>query len=193
MRLQGGAVITAPPGSYRAIRRAHDGQRHFTAEVDASKLDEPSLRLLAAFADHPARARANLLMERLPDETWSVVGVVPSPTGDPRRTISIWLDENRVPTLEFGAWHSHADLWDPDPGVGLRRMLDYLERITDGEIVLAELPTVGDGRPFRILDLSDREEILHELTSPNSSGQMKLLSWSGAEDAVLDDLREGPA
>ncbi len=167
--------------------------RRGTAEVDESKLDEPSRRLLAAFADHPARARANLLMERLPAETWSVIGVIPSPTGDPRRPISIWLDENRVPTLEFGAWHSHADLWDPDPDVGLSRMLDYLERITNGEIVLAELPTVGDGLPFRVLDLSDREEVVDELTSPNSSGQMKLLSWSGAEDAVLDDLRGGPA
>ena len=118
--------------------------RRETAEVDASKLDEPSRRLLAVFADHPAHARTNLLMEKLADETWSVVGKIPSPTGDPRRTISIWLDENRVPTLQFGAWHSHADLWDPDPDVGLSRMLAYLERITDGEIVLAELPTVGD-------------------------------------------------
>ena len=79
------------------------------------------------------------------------------------------------------------------PGVGLRRMLDYLERIADGEIVLAEVPTIGDGMPFRVIDLCDREEILDELTSPLVSGQMRLLSWSGAEDAVLDDLRELPA
>lgn len=72
-------------------------------------------------------------------------------------------------------------------------MLDYLERITDGEIVLAELPTVGDGMPYRVIDMTDREEILDELTSPDVPTQMKLLSWSGAEDAVLSDLREGPA
>jgi hypothetical protein len=47
--------------------------------------------------------------------------------------------------------------------------------------------------PYRVIDLTDREEILDELTSPDVPARMKLLSWSGAEDAVLDDLREGPA
>ena len=128
-------------------------------------------------------------MEHLPDGTWSLVAKTPSPTGESRRNISIWLDENRVPSLEFGAWHSHADLWDSDPDVGLRRMLDYLERITDGEVLLAELPTLANGLPFRVLDVTDRNEILDEVTSPNSSGSMKLLSWSGAEDVTLDELR----
>jgi hypothetical protein len=164
-----------------------------TAELDATKLDEPSRRVLAAFAHHPASGRANLLMEKGADGIWSLLIKIPSPTGDRRRLLSIWLDENRVPSLEFGGWHSHADLWDSDPGVGLQRMLDYLERITDGEIVLAALPTVADGMPFRVLDVMDRQEVLDELTAPTADGQMKLLSWSGAEDAVLDDLREGPA
>ncbi|HEY4185677.1 MAG TPA: hypothetical protein VGP07_11445 [Polyangia bacterium] len=77
--------------------------------------------------------------------------------------------------------------------MGLRRMLDYLERITVGEVVLAELPTVGDGMPYRVLDLMDRQEILDELTAPTIPIDMKLLSCSGAEDAVLNDFREGPA
>ena len=132
-------------------------------------------------------------MERVPDGSWSLVAEVPSPTGDRRRAVSIRLDENRAPILEFGGWHTHADLWDPDPEVGLHGMLDYLERITDGEIVLVELPSTADGLPFRVLDLSDRQEVLDELTSPGTSGQMNLLSWSGSEDAVLDDLREEPA
>jgi hypothetical protein len=72
-------------------------------------------------------------------------------------------------------------------------MLNYLERIIKGEIVLAESPTVGDGMPFRVIDRSDREELLEELTSPLVSRQMRLLSWSGAEDAVLDNLRDVPA
>lgn len=58
------------------------------------------------------------------------------------------------------------------------------------EIVLAESPTVGEGMPYRMIDVTDREEILNELTSPDVSAQMKLLSWSGAKDSVLDDLRE---
>jgi hypothetical protein len=164
-----------------------------TVEVDVAKLDEWSRRVLAALEDHPSRRLANLLMERLPGGTFGLVCKIPSPTGDRRRAISIWLDEKRVPSLEFGAWHTHADLWDSDPEVGLRRMLDCLERITKGEIVLAESPTVGDGMPFRVIDRSDREELLDELTSPLVSRQMKLLSWSGAEDAVLDDLCDEPA
>jgi hypothetical protein len=131
----------------------------------------------------------NLLMEHLPDGTWSLVAKIPSPTGESRRNISISLDEKRVPSLEFGAWHSHADLWDPDPEIGLRRMLDYLERITDGEVLLAELPTLANGLPFRVLDVADRDEILDEVTTPGSSGTMRLLSWSGAEDVTLDELR----
>lgn len=164
-----------------------------TAELDASKLDEVSRRVLAAFADHPAAGRANMLMESRADGSWSLLIVIPSPTGDRRRRVAIWLDDNSVPSLEFGGWHTHADLWDTDPEVGLRRMLDYLERITDGEVVLAALPTVGDEMPCRVLDLADREEILDELTAPTIPPDMKLLSWSGAEDAVLNDLREGPA
>jgi hypothetical protein len=164
-----------------------------TAELDASKLDEVSRRVLAAFAHHPAAARANMLMEKRSDGSWSLLITIPSPTGDRRRRLAIWLDENSVPSLEFGGWHSHADLWDADPEVGLCRMLDYLERITDGEVVLAALPTIGDGMPYRVLDLTDRQEILDELTAPTIPTDMKLLSWSGAEDAVLNDLHEGPA
>lgn len=164
-----------------------------TAEVDASKLDETSRRVLAAFADHPASRVANLLMEERGDGKWSLRVSVPSPTGDRRRRLVIWLDENSVPSLEFGGWHSHADLWDPDPDVGLHLMLDYLERIIYGEVVLAELPTIGDGMPCRVVDLLDRQEILDELTAPTIPSDMKLLSWSGAEDAVLGDLRDETA
>ena len=163
-----------------------------TDEVDVSKVDDVSLRVLAAFADHPAARRANMLMEKRADGKWSLLITIPSPTGDRRRRLAIWLDENFVPSLEFGGWHTHADLWDANPEVGLRRMLDYLGRITKGEVVLAALPTIGDGMPYRVLDLSDREEILDELTAPTIPSDMELLSWSGAEDAVLGDLGEGP-
>lgn len=160
-----------------------------TADVDVLKLDGASRKLLVELEGHPVRRCTNLLMEHLPDGTWSLVAKVPSPTGESRRNISIWLDENRVPSFEFGAWHSHADLWDPDPDVGLRRMLDYLERITDGEVLLAELPILANGLPFRVLDVTDRDEILDEVTAPSSKGTMKLFSWSGAEDVTLDELR----
>ncbi len=146
------------------------------AELDESKLDETSRMVLSVFADHRLRRCSNLQMESVAEGNWSLLVRIPSPTGDRRRAISIWLDEKGVPTIEFGGWHTHADLCDKDITSGLRKMLAYLERIADGEIVLAESPTVGEGVPFRVADLCDREEVLDELTSPSTSASMKLLS-----------------
>ena len=162
-------------------------------ELDESKIDEKSRVLLAEFAGHSARGHASLQMEALPDGNWRPFVAIPSPTGDPRRAVSIRLDERQIPTLEFGAWHTHADLWDGDLRSGIRKMLAYLERIIDGEVVLAGAPTVGDGLPFRVIDLGDRDEVPDELTSPVVPKNMKLLSWSGAQDAELSDFREEPA
>jgi hypothetical protein len=88
-----------------------------TVEVDVTKLDESSRRVLAAFANHPRRHSAKILMEHLPDGTWSLVCEIPSPTNDRRRAMSIWLDEKRVPSLEFGAWHT------PGPSLNLSNSL----------------------------------------------------------------------
>jgi hypothetical protein len=52
-----------------------------TAEVEPSKLDESSRRVLAALDDHPIRPRANLLMEQRSDGSWRLVATIPSPTG----------------------------------------------------------------------------------------------------------------
>lgn len=163
------------------------------AELDESKIDERSRLLLVEMSKHPARRHASLQMEASHDGTWHLFVAIPSPTGDDRRAVSIWFDERQTPTLEFGAWHSHADLWDEDLLAGIRRMLAYLERIIDGEIVLAGAPTIGDGLLFRVIDLGDRDEVLDELTSPAVPPDMKLLSWSGAQDAQLSDFREEPA
>jgi len=161
-------------------------------ELDESTLDEISRLVLREFADHPARSVSVVSMESRPEGAESIVIAIPSPTGDNRRAISIWLDEKLVPTLEFGAWHTHADLWDKDLRSGLQMMLAYLKRITDGEILLAESPTVAGGL-FRVIDVCDREEVLEELTSPHNLPSMRLLSWSGAEDRDLSDFREKPA
>ncbi len=161
-------------------------------ELDEFELDEVSRLVLREFADHPARPVSNVSMEPRPKGVASIVIAIPSPTGDSRRAISIWLDEKLVPTLEFGAWHTHADLWDKDLRSGVQMMLAYLKRITDGEILLAESPTVAGGL-FRVVDVCDREEVLEELTSPDNPTNMRLLSWSGSEDGELSDFRERPA
>lgn len=160
------------------------------AELDESKIDERSRVLLAELSNRSARRHARLQMEAAQDGTWRLFVAIPSPTGDARRAVSIWFDERQIPTLEFGAWHSHADLWDEDLLSGIRKMLAYLERIIAGEVVLAGAPTMGQGLLFRVVDLLDSDEVLDELTSPVLPSDMKLLSWSGAQDAQLSDLRE---
>jgi len=103
------------------------------------------------------------------------------------------MDEKGVPSIEFGAWHTHADLWDSDPRRGVARMLDYLEQISDGTVLLKESPTVGDGLPFCVVDVSSRDELLDEVTSPGAPPSIRLLSWSGAEDRILDVDAVGPS
>jgi len=160
-------------------------------QIIEAELDETSRLFLAAFAKRRIRAAADLQMERRPDGTCALFVAVPSPTNDPRRLICLWLDEKRIPSIRFGAWHTHADLWDRTPENGLRKMLDYLERIIIGEVVLTEVPTVGKGIPHRVLDLADLEEVLDMVTHPDEPSDMKLLSWSGATDTTFNDLRCG--
>lgn len=164
-----------------------------TVDVQDSALDEPSRVVLATLTAHPALRSAHFAMERLDDGTWSLVVTMPSPTGERRRQVSIWLDETRVPSLEFGAWHTHADLWDSEPRIGLAQMLAYLERILRDEIVLAEDPAAKDELPSRVVDINDPDEVLDELTDPLTATTMKLLSWSGATDCAVGDLRREPA
>lgn len=156
--------------------------------LDESVIDAPSRQLLAAFAGHPARVHAHLAMEPGPNGTWSVVIQIPSPMNERRRDVAICLvGDDRSPTLEFGAWHTHADLWDADPDAALALMLAYLTRIIAGTILLCEVPTAGDGLPYVVIDVRDPEAVLDDATSPYVPAQSKLLSWSGEHDLRLDD------
>jgi len=156
------------------------------------ELDEHSRWFLTAFNKRGIQAAPNLQMERRQDGTCALFVTIPSPTSDRRRLISLWLDEKRIPTLQFGAWHTHADLWDRIPESGLQKMLDYLERIINGEIVLTEFPTVGNAIPHRVLDMAEPDDVLDMLTDPDEPSDMNLLSWSGYEDDSLNDLRGRP-
>jgi len=43
-------------------------------------------------------------------EDFHLVVQIVSPTGDPNRTIYIWMDEGSDPSIEFGSWHTHSDI-----------------------------------------------------------------------------------
>lgn len=88
-------------------------------------------------------------------------------------------------------------MWLPDKTNLVKVRLH--EQGEDVETVWAEDLGASEGSPgSRLVRLgnvpflhADREEVLDELTSPLVSARMKLLSWSGTEDAVLSDLSEG--
>ena len=146
--------------------------------------------MLSAFATHPAHRIAKLAMEPGENGSWSLLIQIPSPTKEPRRQVELCLvGGERCPTLGFGGWHTHADLWDRDPDAGLRLMLDYLTRILAGAILLCEAPTGAGGLPHIVIDAADREAVLDHATSPDVPAHSKLLSWSGAHDLALDDER----
>ena len=158
-----------------------------------SELNEPSRHLLAAL-----RQRASLIerasMRAEPDLLGgtSVVIKLPSPTGDPHRDLGLWLDEKTVPSIEFGAWHGHADLFDPDPVTALQMLLDYAELIIDGRIALLDVRD-ADGWPYTVLDTRSPDDVLDELSFPGSPDELRLLSWSGSQDSVIDLDSRRPA
>ena len=168
------------------------GMKRPTAELVASKLDEASRRVLAAFAGHPAARRANMLMESRADGTWSLRVTIPSPTGDRRRRLAI-LARRELRSIARVRWMAlSCRPLGRRPGRGPAADAGLLGAHHRWRGRARRLPTIGDGMPYRVLDLMDRQEILDELTAPTIPSDMKLLSWSGAEDAVLNDLREGP-
>ncbi|MEM9965968.1 MAG: hypothetical protein AAGC58_11535 [Asticcacaulis sp.] len=110
---------------------------------------------------------------------------VPSPTGDPNRTLVIWTDEAATPSIEFGPSHTHESA---DIG-GYNAILKLAEKIFSEELVIA----VELGGPIKHafwLDLSTPDSLADELTSPYSSGRLMIKSWAGGRDrhADLNDI-----
>jgi hypothetical protein len=161
--------------------------------LDVTTLDAPSLLLLNALEASPVSTHARAAMKCYPGDACSLVIEIRSPTGDPRRDVSLWLTDDRDPSLEFGGWHTHASLWATTLADGVAEMVGYLERIVAGEIVLEELPTVGEGMPYCVLDLKDAEACLESATLPGRPNGMTLLSWSGSQDLTLEDLAQRSA
>jgi hypothetical protein len=117
------------------------------------------------------------------DGTWDLAIAIPSPSGDARRAAAVWLDEKHVPSIEFGTWHSHADLWEGEgPSGAVSSMLAYLARILRDEIVLI----ARDGQALKgfdsVIEAGDRDALLEELTRPGAPETVTLLTWSGTGD-----------
>jgi hypothetical protein len=135
--------------------------RRERAGLVMERLNDPSRLLLSGLDGHPAHGVASTFMELGGDGAWNLAIKIPPPTGDRRRNLSAWIDENGVPSMEFGRRRTHADLWDTDP-LGVEKMLCYLERIPDGNVQLTAVPVDPEAIPFCVLDLEHAQECIEE-------------------------------
>jgi hypothetical protein len=113
--------------------------------------------------------------------------VLRSPSGERQLDIAFWADEGGVLSLEFGTWHTHADMFsnpdDPDGKVGLR---DLAVAISRGQVVALYEFHGDEQRALGIVDLRKGDAVLDELTSPYGTGRIRIRSWDGTLDEIHD-------
>ena len=115
-------------------------------------------------------------------EDFHLVVQIVSPTGDPNRTIYIWMDEGSDPSIEFGSWHTHSDIQED----GEASIIRIVRSIQNGHRVLLHDPTGVSFGEYRMVDPYNVESLLSALTSPSSSDSCFLKSWSGQNDREID-------
>lgn len=132
--------------------------------------------LANVLARHPTW---NELVHRVPSAqpaTWTTMIDVPSPTGDPERTVAIWLEDGD-PSIGFGSWHTHAE--------SMAAFWDCLEAILGDQLVLAR-DIGGQFDSFEdLLDLRGEDAALERLTNQYAAPRIRLRSFTGARDREL--------
>lgn len=161
------------------------------AELDESRITGESRRFAAdLFARFP-ELRQHAAMERQQHHgPWTLVVAVPAPSGDPRSELVIWVEGGDDPSVAFGGWHTHEDVWGTVDGAERGALLDLIAGILADRFVLCEdVGGVGNGTAT-LLDLSARDALLEELTSEYAPARARLRSWSGRLDreVSLEDL-----
>lgn len=150
---------------------------------DERLVDEASRTLAARlFARFPG-LRAHAAMERASErDAWNLYVAAPAPSGEPGSGLQVWMEGGEEPTVGFGdVWHTHlyADAGAADEHDELLALVqDILE---DRLVVYEELDALGR-TSASLLDASDRDALIDELTTPGSPGAARLRSWSGRLD-----------
>jgi hypothetical protein len=163
------------------------------AELDEGRITAESRRFAAELFARFPELRQHAAMERLRGpEAWTLVVKVPAPSGDPRSELVVWVDGGDDPSVAFDGWHTHENVWGAglDEGAERSALLDLIAGIlADRFVVCEDVGGVGDGTAT-ILDLSEDDALLEELTSKHSPGGARLRSWSGRLDreVALEDL-----
>ncbi len=146
-----------------------------TLELDPSRLTKLSRTFLSQLAQRFPELANLARMDRRPEATECDLRVeVPSPSGDPERTLVIWMNQGDEPSVGFGPWHTHAGLeLTPDGCDEMDAILDVVQSIVEDRVFLyqeAEGTKIG---AVSLFDVDRPEWLVDELTSPNSSGRGK--------------------
>lgn len=138
-----------------------------------------SKRLAAAvFAAIPVARHYATMVHSGEKDGRSLNVLIPSPSGDDKRCVCIWVDEVVTPSVGFGPSHTH---FSPDDA-GISETIELCRAVLEDKLLIIQ--NVGgkyDGHSGW-LDIRDPEAIEEELTSPYSPGRAILKSWSGKVD-----------
>lgn len=161
--------------------------------LDEAKLGATSRALARATSALNEMLRNSAQMEPgVEPDGHSIVVDCESPTGDPSRTLGVWIDESGISSIGFGDWHTHGDVLtgDRSPTDQVHAVTDLLAAILADEFVLTV--DVGGEYPghVSVLDLRVADALPEELTSKYSPGKLIVKSWSGGADRQvgLSDL-----
>jgi hypothetical protein len=160
--------------------------------MDPSKLSPASRRFAERLLTSLPRLAPHAFMEpgRERPDVFELLVEVPSPTGDPARTLVLWMDGGE-PSLAFGPWHTHAGLFHEVQGDHDEALLETAAAILSDRFVLCfDVGGAHDGHAG-VLDLRDENALAEELTSASSPGTVDLRSWGGTADrrVASSDLR----
>ena len=112
---------------------------------------------------------------------------IPSPTGDPLRSIGIWYATSELDiSLEWHWWHIHGHSYFESAQVGewdCYDILETLKMIVSGKIVYYQ-----DSFNAHLQDpmiYADKYQLTDVLTDPRGSGKIAITSWSGERDGSV--------
>ena len=137
-------------------------------------------RLLAAVPALSAHVRRALEGDR--SSNTSAIVEVPCPNPRISAGMVIWMESGTDPSLAFGAWHSHASLFDGSVEAGWDGIIDFAAAILSDRFVLVQEVGGLKSSWVRVLDLREEDALAELLTSKFCSDVIDIFTWSGSGD-----------
>lgn len=160
-------------------------------ENDLDKINAEQKQLYSALVEWRPEFKKFCKTEVSKNGEYNLHVDLPSPTGDPYRSIVIWVDERDI-SIGFGPWHTHGSATFETDEEGYYEevaIIDVVKMIVSNEIVY--FVEIGGENAFSsILNLKYKNAIASELTDKYSTGKIDIRSWDGTQDkrVTLNDL-----